>query len=154
VHTVKGAVCAGENLYMREPWDVTETNGKSEYVYKYGTDRQPGNYKKAYLMPNEALRIALLVKNVSVKSVLDLTAEELRRAFYWRQIEGDREVRKRFVRYWKNVHGKNNYDLELKPLAWVYEVEASVVENPLAEGSFFPHAGTGRLTEDFINGRN
>lgn len=107
----------GDVLWVRETWCNAGVFG---YVYR-ATDSLPvsvkGGWRPSIHMPREAARLFLLIKNVRVERLQDITEEDAR-------AEGAIGIEpiSVFMNLWNSINGKR-YPWESNPWVWVIEFE-------------------------------
>ena len=121
----------GDILWVRETWL------KADDGYYYKADikvpSESENLRKTYgykwrpsiFMPREAARIFLLVKDVRVERLQDITEEDAIAEGIRIGIGGEPyfSCRDAFVALWNSINTKRGYGWDTNPWVWVYEFE-------------------------------
>jgi len=144
---------AGDILWVRETWcthedmaDVFENQLRPGYYYKaneigkeWVNDREIVKWRPSIFMPREAARIFLLVKDVRVERLQDITEEDARaegvlweRARKINQLETSDSIydnaKALFMRLWDSINAKRGYGWDTNPWVWVISFER--IEKP------------------------
>jgi len=129
---------SGDILWVRETW-VPKNYDKSEYIYKATDEHGLLKWKPSIHMPKEACRIKLLIKDIRVERLLDISdseakAEGVESSHEYKSEEPylhqyrdyynggfDCDARSSFITLWWEIHGPDSH-LE-NPWLWVIEFE-------------------------------
>jgi len=139
----------GDILYVKETWqDLSDNEG--EYLYfaegnKGLADRGWGaltindiRWRPSIFMPREAARIFLLVKDVRVERLQDITEEDAKAEGCherllndgWKNI-GKLTARDDFIMLWEYLNAKRGYGWDTNPWVWVIEFKRITKEEAL-----------------------
>ena len=137
IHCPYGA--PGDELWVRETWNVLNSDGCSprditpqpdRVVYKANEDDQYPFWRPSIFMPRWASRIQLLITDVRVERVRDISVEDayaegVRNPFYGRgTVGGDFSVvNVMFQDLWNSINAKRGHSWESNPWVWVIEFE-------------------------------
>lgn len=126
--------CVDDILYVREPW----YNGGSRYMYRADYSANEVFYKNgkqvtikwrpASVMPKDAARIRLKVKNVSIERLQDITSDGIRSEGLTSMCTmlGDTEIaRAEYKLFWDSTPAAKKYScpFDKNPFVWVIEFE-------------------------------
>jgi hypothetical protein len=127
---IKSPYRPGDVLYVRETWSRDESG---EYVYRtnYGTTEDDSfppsmfRWRPSIHMPREAARIFLLVKDVRVERLQDITEEDAIAEGIRIGIGGEPyfSCRDAFVALWNSINTKRGYGWGTNPWVWVVSFE-------------------------------
>jgi hypothetical protein len=136
----------GDILWVRETWCKHQeyyNNGANVFPEPHFIFKADGvkadKWRPAIFMPREAARIFLLVKDVRVERLQDITEEDARaegvlweRARKINQLETSDSIydnaKALFMRLWDNLNAKRGYGWDTNPWVWVISFER--IESP------------------------
>lgn len=126
----------GDILYVRETWQDMSDN-KGEYVYLADGDKglfdkdwgvvttKEIKWRPSIHMPREAVRLFLLVRNVRVERVQDITEEDVLAEgcglASWTQDDWPKTAG--FAQLWDSLNAKRGYGWKNNDWVWVIEFE-------------------------------
>jgi hypothetical protein len=130
----------GDKLWVRETWGTWDEKGEYPLYKATPDDRVPcyGKWKSPIYMPKKYSRLTLLVKDVRVERVQDITLDNIHAEGLkldavkntlraplgkWPENFVEIEFRKLFAELWDSLNAKRGYEWDVNPFCWVIEFE-------------------------------
>ena len=113
----------GDELWVRETWNGTESEGIAYRATDPQMDGEP--WKPSIFMPRWASRLQLVIKDVRVERLQDISIDDIYAegaySINWGRMPGSEH--KAFKALWDSINAKRGYGWETNPWVWVVEFE-------------------------------
>jgi hypothetical protein len=116
-----------DTLWIKESWGIIRASGAGKkiiYEADYETSHNDIHWMPAKEMAEWAVRIFVKIKNVHLEKLQSIPEKDIiSEGKMWREKNTTEDARNGFIRWWNEVHSKNEEKWEKNSFVWVIEFE-------------------------------